>query len=328
MRVLSVVMLGAALAAAPVHASPAPAAAVQVGAVADLLPSAPEGLFAGARRPEVLTAQVLLDRARFSPGVIDGLPGANTRRAVEAFQQANGQAVDGKVSPALLEALRSRDAAPVLRRHRLTEEDVEGPFLGTVPTDMEAMAELERVGYRDVVEKLAETHHLGEGLLRALNPGAKFAAGEEILLPAAGDESLPGEVARIEVDKASLSVRAFDAAGVLLARYPATIGSADLPSPSGSTTVQAVAPDAAYYFDPDALSWGPDKKLTVPPGPNNPVGGVWIDLEKDGYGIHGAPEPAGISKTASHGCVRLTNWDARELAAAVSAGVPVEFLDG
>ena len=163
--------------------------------------------------------------------------------------------------------------------------------------------------------------------LEALNPDADFgAAGTEILVAASGDDSLSAHVARVEVDKSRSAVRAYAEDGTLLATYPATIGSGSFPSPSGAMTVRAVAPEATYHFDPEGRDWGPDRTLTIAAGPNNPVGGIWIDLSKDGYGIHGTPEPRLIGKTSSHGCVRLTNWDAAELAEAVGQGTAVEFV--
>lgn len=291
------------------------------------LSEVPQAIFSGRRSRDVLAAQVMLDRARFSPGVIDGLAGGNTSRAVRAYQRAHGLQADGKVSKALLDRLQQGHGGPAFQAYVLSEDDVDGPFLGGKPGGMVAQAELDRVAYADPVELLSEKFHMSPRLLRALNPDADFGrAGAGITVVSTGGDSLSGQVARIEVDRGASTVRAYAASGELLASYPATVGSAALPSPSGSTEVRAVAPDAAYYFDPSGRSWGPDRHLTIAPGPNNPVGGVWIDLAKEGYGIHGTPEPATISKSASHGCVRLTNWDARELAAAVQAGTKVEFL--
>ena len=288
--------------------------------------SLPDGLFADARSREVLTAQVLLDRSRHSPGVIDGYAGGNTARAIRAYQRTNGLEVSGKVDAALLRHLQERQGADVLQRHTLSEADVSGPFVD-VPDGFAAMAKLERVGYENAAEKIAEKFHMSQSFLRALNPDADFSkAGTEILVAAVPGEPLGKDVARIEVDKANNSVRAYDGNGKMVASYPATVGSSTFPSPSGSMTVRAVAPDATYHFDPEGREWGPDKQLAIAAGPNNPVGGVWIDLSKDGYGIHGSPDPKLIGKTASHGCVRLTNWDAKTLAAAVSQGVKVEFV--
>lgn len=276
---------------------------------------------------DVLTAQVLLDRTRFSPGVIDGRMGGNTARAIRAFQRARELEVVGNVSSALLDRLRSENenGEPVLRRHKLTQEDVSGPFVD-LPGGFEEQARLDRLGYSSAIEKLAETFHMAESFLKALNPGASFAAGEEIWIAAPGESGLGAKVARIEIDKGTSGLRALDADGKVLAVYPATIGSGEFPSPSGSMEVRAVAPEAIYYFDPEGRDWGPDKRLEIAAGPNNPVGGIWIDLTKDGYGIHGSPDPKLIGKTSSHGCVRLTNWDARELAEAVEQGTDVVFV--
>jgi lipoprotein-anchoring transpeptidase ErfK/SrfK len=201
-----------------------------------------------------------------------------------------------------------------------------GPYVAAVPKDFVEQSKLERVGFTSAAEALAERFHMSENLLRALNPGVAFGKpGAEILVVASRTGKIEGEVARIKVDKQALSVHVFDKDDKLLASYPATIGSADMPSPEGSMQVEAVATDAAYYFDPEKLGFGPDKKLQIAAGPNNPVGGVWIDLSKEGYGIHGAPDPKLIRKSSSHGCVRLTNWDARELAESVRPGVTVEF---
>lgn len=169
---------------------------------------------------------------------------------------------------------------------------------------------------------------MDEDLLRALNPGADFSkAGATILVARPGADKLPAQVARIDVDKAEREVRAFDGGGKLLAVYPATVGSSELPAPSGRWEVAAIAPDPTWNYDPEKLSFGKAKtKLTIPAGPNNPVGSIWIDLTKETYGIHGAPDPDTIGKTASHGCVRLTNWDAEELGAAVSKGTEVVFV--
>ncbi|MBB5661525.1 L,D-transpeptidase family protein [Brevundimonas halotolerans] len=276
--------------------------------------------------PAMARAQILLDRTRFSPGIIDGLGGDNTRQAIAAFQEANDLEVTGELDAKVFEQLTSGDSNRVLTDYTLTEDDVAGPFIGTVPEDIAAMGELETVGYADAREALAEKFHMSEALLDALNPGVDFGrAGQTIVVAATGPDTLDGKVARIEVTKAENSLRAFDADGKLLAFYPATIGSSETPSPSGSHTVRAIAPRPNYTYDPSMFGES-GGKVIVPPGPNNPVGAVWIDLSRDGYGIHGTPEPAKIGKTASSGCVRLTNWDVEQLASAVEEGVEVEFV--
>lgn len=297
------------------------ATAPRGGAVSDALP--------GDARPEpaLVRAQVLLDRTRFSPGIVDGLGGENTRQAIAAFEKAHDLPVDGELDAAVFERLASGDSRRVLTDYTITAADVAGPFIGAVPEDIEAMARLETVGYADAREALAEKFHMSEALLDALNPGVDFGrAGQTIVVAANGPDALQGEVARIVVDKAESSVRAFDADGQLLAFYPATIGSGEMPSPSGTHTVRAIAPRPNYTYDPSRVSYGEGGgKVVVPPGPNNPVGAVWIDLSRDTYGIHGTADPAEIGKTASSGCVRLTNWDVEQLAAAVKPGVEVRF---
>ena len=278
--------------------------------------------------PAVVRAQILLDRTRFSPGIVDGLGGENTRQAIAAFEEAHDLPVDGALDAAVFERLAAGDGRPVLADYTITEADAAGPFIGAVPEDVEAMARLETVGYADAREALAEKFHMSEALLDALNPGVDFGrAGQRIVVAATGPSGLQGEVARIVVDKDESSVRAFDADGQLLAFYPATIGSGETPSPSGRHTVRAIAPEPNYTYDPSRVSYGDGGgKVVVPAGPNNPVGSVWIDLSRDTYGIHGTPAPAEIGKTVSSGCVRLTNWDAEQLASAVKAGVEVRFL--
>ncbi|HUE80446.1 MAG TPA: L,D-transpeptidase [Sphingomicrobium sp.] len=304
----------------------ATSAAAQPAPSSSLPGVAEEQLFSGARSRDVLAAQIILDRSGHSPGVIDGAMGGNTRRAIQAFQRANGMAVDGGLSSALLDQLRSAHSGDLLQRYTITAEDVAGPFID-LPSGMEEQAKLETLGYESPVEAIAEKFHMAQSFLEALNPGADFgSAGTEITVIVPGKDELESKVARIEVDKAGSALRAYSEDGTLVATYPATIGSSSFPSPSGAMEVLAVAPAPTYHFDPEGRSWGPDEKLTIAAGPNNPVGGTWIDLSKEGYGIHGTPDPKLIGKTASHGCVRLTNWDAEELAKAVSQGTKVEFV--
>lgn len=277
----------------------------------------------------VLRAQVLLDRAHFSPGVIDGVSGSNLRRAVGAYQEARGLEKTEAVDEALLEALAKEDSGAALVAYTIAAEDVKGPF-APVPKELESMARLSHVGFASPAEAIAEKFHMDERFLRALNPGVDFSqVGTQIKVANAGGD-LAADAASIEVDKGRNILRVFDAAHNLLASYPATIGSADKPAPSGAFTVTAVAFNPTYHFDAARLpSFDKAKtpKLTIAAGPNSPVGVVWIDLSLDTYGIHGAPEAQTVGKAASHGCVRLTNWDALELGRAVKKGVSVRFIE-
>ena len=270
--------------------------------------------------------QILLDRSRFSPGVIDGLGGENTRQAIAAWRKANDLGEDGGAGAALLQSLAAADAGPVMAQYTLTAADIAGPFS---PPPGDDLATTARAGtqFSSALERLAERFHVTEALLQGLNPGVDFRrAGQTLVVPAVNDTPLTG-VARIVIDKTERSARAFDAAGTLLAFYPATIGSSERPAPSGTVTVVGVAPAPDYTYDPERVSYDRgDERIVVPAGPNNPVGTVWIDLSRDTYGIHGSPDPSKIGKTASNGCVRLTNWDAEQLAAGVRPGVVVRFI--
>ncbi|WP_343611454.1 L,D-transpeptidase [Novosphingobium sp.] len=283
--------------------------------------------------PFIIRAEVLLARARFSPGVIDGKLGTNLRHAVAAFQSAhdlpdNGS-IDGKTWQALL--AQAQGGRGVAQLYTLTPQDVQGPFAQDVGEDFVKLAALPNgPQFTNPVEALAERFHMSQDLLKALNAGVDFTkAGQRILVVDAGAPALAkGDVSRIEVAKAQEAVRAYGKDGKLIAFYPATVGSTDRPSPSGTHKVVGVAFNPDYTYDPAKLNWGPRKagKLVIKPGPNNPVGAVWIDLNAPSYGLHGTPDPDKIGKTASHGCVRMTNWDANALAAGVLPGILVHFM--
>ena len=204
-----------------------------------------------------------------------------------------------------------------------------GPFLDKVPTKLDDMKGLKALSYGSARERIAERFHMSEALLSKLNPGQKFErAGDEIYVAQVADRAERTKAAKLEVDKTAQTLRAFDKDKKLIAFYPITAGSSEKPAPSGELKIRNVARNPTYRYNPEYGFKGVRAKesFTVAPGPNNPVGLVWIALPGEGYGIHGTPEPAKIGKTDSHGCIRLTNWDALQLAEMVSKGTPVTFL--
>ena len=310
----------------------------------------------GASGPAVLRAQVMLDRAGFSPGVLDGHYGMLMERALRAYQQAKGLPVTGKLDTATWAAL-PREPNPPLVRLAISPRDMAGPFVPSIPKDMGAQAKLPGLFYTSVEEALAEKFHTTPEFLKQINPNADFRKpGAVILVPnvrgvarlqpgtspqitaSAAPARLTWDVmlnqlsvppnlpkaAKVVVDKSDTSVRALDAQGRTIAFFPATIGSEHDPLPIGNWKIKGTAKLPPFHYNPD-LFWdaeADDGKAVLPPGPNSPVGVVWIDLSKPHYGIHGTPNPATISRTESHGCIRLANWDAAKLAQMVAPNTP------
>jgi lipoprotein-anchoring transpeptidase ErfK/SrfK len=265
-------------------------------------------------------AQILLDRAHFSPGEIDGSSGPNLERAVMAFQQSRNLPASGQLDDATWQALNA-DSAPAVAPYRITPEDVAGPF-APLPKDMMEQSKLQKLPYSSAEEALGEQFHINPKLLRRLNPGKSFSADEEIIVPNVLSSAV-GKAAQIVVSKAG-TIQAFDASGMIIAQYPCSSGSENDPLPIGKWKVNGVARNPPFNYNPD-LFWDADpkhSKAKIPSGPNNPVGVVWIDLSKEHYGIHGTPEPSKVGHAQSHGCIRLTNWDAAELASMVGPGTP------
>ena len=270
-----------------------------------------------------LRLQVLLDRARFSPGEIDAVTGSNQARALRGYQAAHDLPVTGEPDAATWAAL-ERDAAPVLAEYRLTDADLAGPYRA-LPDDAMDKARLDALGYASLAEALGERFHASPALLRRLNPQLDRAGAGTVLTVPAVAATATAKAARVVVDRSDSVLRLLDDGGRVMAQYPASTGSEHDPLPIGDWRIVTVVRDPTFHYNPD-LFWDADpghEKATLAAGPNNPVGTVWIDLSKPHYGIHGTPEPASVGKAQSHGCIRLTNWDAQAVAAAVDASVTV-----
>lgn len=302
--------------------------------------------------PRVLGAQVLLDRLGFGPGVIDGAAGGSFARALSGYQEVHGLPVTGRLDPATTGSFAPHRGLATVINIKLNEKILEGPFMGPIPEKEADKAKLKSLGYADAMEKLAERYHTTRATLISLNgKGTKITAGAVIKVPnvippgqefpesfsPAWRETLwtlnvgsdQPEAAKIVVDKSESVLKVFDAAGKLVAQFPVTTGSGHDPLPIGTWKIQGAAYNPPFHFNPD-LFWdagAKDEKATLPPGPNGPVGVVWLDLDKEHYGIHGTPRPETIGKTESHGCIRLTNWDAARLAMMVKPGTPAIFQE-
>ncbi|WP_370034065.1 L,D-transpeptidase family protein [Qipengyuania mesophila] len=327
----------------------------------------------------IMQAQVVLDRVGFGPGVIDGKMGMSTTNALEGFQEANDLEVTGKLDEATKAALAEWERIPATRVVTIPASWGDADYTD-MPEDVAEKAELDRLGYTSLDERLAERFHTTVEVLKQLNPGGRpagmeqgsvsaapgamsspsaspttsetpksfFTAGQQVRVPnIGGDRIAPGkvengdwqrtlaslgvgteqtEVDRIVVSKAGKTLKAYQG-DKLVALFTVSSGSSEFPLPLGEWKILGEAYNPPYSYDPEVLGKkdGKDETHQFPPGPNSPVGVVWIDLSKEHYGIHGTPDPETIGRAQSSGCVRLTNWDAARLAGMVSQSTQVIF---
>ncbi len=271
--------------------------------------------------PDVLAAQVMLDRTGFSPGEIDGRPGANLQRALAAFQGSRDLQVSGRIDePTARQLMQEMGEQPLVITYTLTDADVAGPFQPEIPKDLLAQSKLPTLSYQNPLEAIAEKFHASPALLQSLNASQTFErAGDQIIVPNVLDTALSAQAAAsratIIVTKRTSALTVEDQNGRVVFHAPVTTGSQHDPLPIGKWNVTGVEQLPAFHYNPD-LFWDANpshSKARIPSGPNNPVGVAWIDLTKEHYGIHGTPEPSTIGHMQSHGCVRMTNWDVRRL---------------
>ena len=279
--------------------------------------------------PVYARAHVMLNNSHASPGAIDGSSGKNTLKAIASFQQISGIKPTGTLTQETWNALIAKHGSkPAFIEYTITDADLKGPYAASIPRDYALQAKMKGLYYTRVTEMLSEKFHMDEDFLKKLNPKATFKkAGEKIIVANIRNE-VPEDIHLIVAHKGAKQLYLFNSRNQMIGSFPATIGSSDTPSPTGTYKVTGVAPNPWYSYSPSNFVQGNNTKpLSLPPGPNGPVGNIWIGLSKKSFGIHGTPNPSAISKTASHGCIRLTNWDANDLGKKVKSGVTVKFLE-
>ena len=278
--------------------------------------------------PVYARAQVMLNNLHASPGPIDGKSGKNFLKALAAYQQIKSLPISGELDKQTWDSLLKNQKTAAFGTYQITAEDIKGPYAKAIPRNYAQQAKMPGLYYTRVTEMLGEKFHIDEDFLKQLNPKANFKkVGETINVPIVRND-LPEGVALIIAHKPARQLYLYNSTNQMIASFPATIGGSGTPSPKGTHKVIKVAPNPVYGYNPKNFVQGSNRqKLALPPGPNGPVGNMWIALSKPTFGIHGTPNPSLISKTASHGCIRLTNWDANDLGRKVQPGTVVKFLD-
>ncbi|MCO8100865.1 L,D-transpeptidase family protein [Acinetobacter indicus] len=279
--------------------------------------------------PVYARAHVMLNNAHASPGAIDGTSGKNTLKAIASFQQMSGIKPTGVLTQETWDALIARQGSkPAFVEYTITEDDLKGPYVKSIPGDYALQAKMKGLHYTSVTEMLGEKFHMDENFLKKLNPNANFNKAGQKLIVANVRNDLPEDIHLIVAHKGAKQLYLFNSRNQMIASFPASIGNTNTPSPTGTYKVTGVAPNPWYSYSPSNFIQGKNMKpLSLPPGPNGPVGNIWIGLSKKSFGIHGTPNPSMISKSYSHGCIRLTNWDANDLGRKVRSGVTVKFLE-
>ncbi|MRT36222.1 L,D-transpeptidase family protein [Acinetobacter sp. RIT698] len=278
--------------------------------------------------PVYARAQVMLNNLHASPGPIDGKSGKNFLKALAAYQQIKSLPISGELDKQTWDSLLKNQKTAAFGTYQITAEDIKGPYAKAIPRNYAQQAKMPGLYYTRVSEMLGEKFHIDEDFLKQLNPKANFKkVGETINVPIVRND-LPEGVALIIAHKPARQLYLYNSTNQMIASFPATIGGSGTPSPKGTHKVIKVAANPVYGYNPKNFVQGSNRqKLALPPGPNGPVGNMWIALSKPTFGIHGTPNPSLISKTASHGCIRLTNWDANDLGRKVQPGTVVKFLD-
>lgn len=322
-------ILFAILAGVALASKPTPAWALSADDVNGAVWRSLDGSQAKAPDPFIVKAQALLDRRGFSPGVVDGYDGDNFRKAVSLFRRVAGLGEVVDLDEPTWRALGGDAPVEVIVNYTVSAQDAAYDFAPRIPTDYAEQARMKTLGYVNAQEMLAERFHMDTDLLAALNPGVALDKEGANVKVFAAQRPKPQPAMRLDADKQRGLLIVYGEGDVVLASFPATIGSERTPTPSGDLTVTRVARNPTYQYDPEKnFQQGSNtSRLTLPPGPNNPVGTTWIALSKPTFGIHGTPEPSKVGKTASHGCVRLTNWDAAWLIQMVKPGLVVRFID-